>query len=447
MSTASIYNIKKTLVLSLSLALLSLSFVNSSFAGPGTLDRTFDRDGKVTTSSSGVAQDIAVQIDGKIVAAGRSYRSDVLVARYYPDGSLDTSFGGSGIVETDFNGADDSGKAIAIQSDGKIVVAGSRILLNSSTGAQTADVLVVRYLANGSLDSGFGDGGQVTTDMNGGYDTSDNVVIQSDGKIVVLSSNFVARYLGNGNLDTSFGAGGIASNGTYVNDPCCSFNSAFPDSFGPDSIALQGDKIVLGGRASTSLAAVRLNSNGSVDATFGVNGIAKVPFTFFQGFMNHDEPVVIQPDQKIIVGGVDSNGQLKAVRFSASGQIDTTFGSAGTASVTSNYPIELHDLVIGKDGRVLLGGTIHLPSKFKTLVNTTPSTQLDFAVVRLNSNGSMDTTFGTKGIVNTDFADSSAASDSFDRGAALAVQSDGKVVLGGSVDSVNGIGLARYLAQ
>lgn len=459
MQSASTHGTKRALVLSISLAVFGLGCVSTTYAVPGALDRTFDLDGKVTTpiSPSGNAKDLAIQTDGKIITVGftpgtmqtngaLSNGSDILMIRYNTNGSLDTSFGGSGIIITDFHGAfSDKAAAVAMQSDGKIVVAGRRVYLDPATGLETTDVLVVRYHRDGILDSGFGMGGQVITDQ-GNFDESYNVVIQSDGKIVVLSNNFIARYLDNGSLDASFGNGGIVSNGTAVNNPCCTFNSAYPDGFMPEFMALQADRIILGGKSSTSFAVVRLNLNGSLDTTFGLNGIAKA---LSSPNSNNRAPIVVQLDQKIIMVSAASSQQENAARFDANGRLDPTFGNAGTVTFAiPQYFALTGEIAIGNDGRILLGGTAVLPSKLKTLVNTTPSVQYDFAVVRLDNNGSLDTTFGNKGMVHTDFAESSAGYDSFELGLAIGIQSDGKIVLGGPVsNSIDGIGLARYLAQ
>ena len=185
-------------------------------AAPGDLDLTFGGTGKVTTTvgtnSSATGQGVAVQSDGKIVVAGSSQNSgfndDFAVVRYNADGSLDTSFNGTGKVTTPIGTSDDFGYSVAMQSDGKIVVAGY-VALNGQ------DFGVVRYNTNGSLDTTFGGTGKVTTDF-GGFDIGQSVAVQSDGKIVVAGSsgstsgsNFaLARYTANGILDTTFNSTG-----------------------------------------------------------------------------------------------------------------------------------------------------------------------------------------------------------------------------------------------
>ena len=184
----------------------------------GVLDPTFDSDGKVTTafgSATDQAHAVAIQSDGKIVAAGYIWNGsnyDFALARYNTDGSLDASFGSGGKVTTAFGGATDQAYAIAIQSDGKVLVVGS-----ASNGSND-DFALARYNSDGSLDASFDSDGRVTTDFGSAADVAYAVAIQSDGKIVVAGSasngsndDFaLARYNSDGSLDTSFGSGGKA---------------------------------------------------------------------------------------------------------------------------------------------------------------------------------------------------------------------------------------------
>jgi len=171
--------------------LLALGFVSPAQAAPGDLDPSFGTGGKVITDftdmlfrpSSDQAQELALQADGKIVLAGSSYNGaggDFALARYNPDGSLDTTFGTNGTVTTDF-GADyeESATTFALQADGKIVVAGSSY---NGTGD---DFALARYNPDGSLDPTFGTDGIVTTDFSGDSDSANDLALQADGKIVV----------------------------------------------------------------------------------------------------------------------------------------------------------------------------------------------------------------------------------------------------------------------
>src|SRR3989304_3751293 len=161
------------------------------FAQPGSLDTTFSSDGKVTTaigSSDDYGYSVAVQTDGKIVVAGRSYNGandDVAVVRYNSDGSLDNSFDGDGKLTTAIGNSYDYGYSVAVQTDGKIVVAGF-----SYNGAND-DFAVVRYNSDGSLDNSFDGDGKLTIAIGSSYDEGRSVAVHPDGKIVVagLSDN------------------------------------------------------------------------------------------------------------------------------------------------------------------------------------------------------------------------------------------------------------------
>src|SRR5262245_33271373 len=183
---------------------------------PATLDDSFGTGGRLTTKFGGYsarALGLAVQPDGKIVAAGWTIRNegaDFAVARYNDDGTLDTSFGNGGRVTTDFGGAFEGAWSVAVQTDGKIVAAG----LTGSFG--TNNFAVARYNSDGTLDTGFGTGGRVITGFLGVTAVALSVAAQTDGKVVVAGlagidggADFaLVRYNSNGTLDTGFGTGG-----------------------------------------------------------------------------------------------------------------------------------------------------------------------------------------------------------------------------------------------
>ena len=169
-----------------------LAWGDSERVAPGDLDPSFSADGKQITDfglgDGGSA--VAIQGDGKIVVAGGSGDAvggsyDLALSRYTPDGTLDPSFSGDGKLTTDFGGGNDAA-AVALQADGKIVVAGS-----SRIGTAQNDLALARYRADGSLDTAFSDEGTVTTDL-GGYDDRAGVAIQADGRIVVAGSHIGA---------------------------------------------------------------------------------------------------------------------------------------------------------------------------------------------------------------------------------------------------------------
>src|SRR6266568_281258 len=221
-------------------------------AAPGDLDATFCTGGKVTTDFAGDsdhARAVAIQTDGKIVAAGKATNSrrggeDFALARYNPNGTLDTTFGTGGKVTTDFAGDADQAFALVLQTDGKIVAAGE-----ATSSRRGEDFALARYNPNGTLDTTFGVGGKVTTDFAGNTDRAFGVALQTDGRIVAAGEatagyrgeDFaLARYNSNGTLDTTFGTGG-----KVITDFAGDTDRAF-------ALALQTDgQIVAAGEAKT----------------------------------------------------------------------------------------------------------------------------------------------------------------------------------------------------
>ena len=272
---------------------------SSAWAADGDLDPTFG-EGGVSTTSIGIqeeANSIALQSDGKIVLAGYS-GSDFAVVRYNSDGSLDTSFDSDGKLTTDF-GSSDLGNSVIVQNDGKIIVAGQ------SYNGSNNDFAVVRYNADGSLDATFGTGGKKRTPIGSGSDVAWSVALQSDGKIVLAgySSNgtgsdfAVVRYNSDGSLDTTFDSDGILTSDLGTNEEA-------------RSVVLQSDgKIVAAGYSyngsNNDFAVVRYKADGSLDATFGTGGYKTTPIG------SGDElatSVVLQSDGKIVVAGYSNNG-------------------------------------------------------------------------------------------------------------------------------------------
>jgi uncharacterized delta-60 repeat protein len=247
-----------------------------------------------------VAFAVAIQADGKIVAAGQTAPGGLscqfALARYNTDGSLDPSFGPDGTVMTDFGGgfaAFAQARGIAIQVDGKIVAAG--------VGGPSSDFALARYNTDGSLDPSFGPGGTVTTDF-GGFDGANAVAIQADGKIVAagiggfLSTFALTRYNTDGSLDPSFGTGGqVTTQFTGLNS-----ESAM-------GLAIQTNgKIVAAGFAffpffHSDFALARYNTDGSLDPSFGTGGTVMTDFG--DGVDAEGDGVAIQADGKIVVVG------------------------------------------------------------------------------------------------------------------------------------------------
>ena len=269
---------------------------------------------------------VAVQGDGKIVAAGYSNASGggaFALARYTADGKLDSSFGRGGTVLTSI-GDSGSAYAVALQPDGMIVAAGYSKVYSDG------DFTVVRYTADGKLDSSFGHGGKVLTTL-GGMDVASAVALQRDGKIVAagrrnLGSFFgVVRYTADGKLDSSFGHDGKVL--TKVGDRGSSKASA---------VAVQKDgKIVAAGSTERAFALVRYTVGGELDSSFGHGGKVLTGL----GHRGSDEAsaVVVQEDGKIVAAGTSDAyggnfygiGDFALVRYTTGGKLDASFGSGG----------------------------------------------------------------------------------------------------------------------
>ena len=331
----------------------------------GTLDTTFGGDGRVTTDFTGAedaAWGVAIQADGKIVAAGdaglRTGNSRFAVARYNTDGTLDTSFGGDGKVMTQFTRHDDPVAGLALQADGKIVVSGG-----AAWNTRNSNFALARYNTDGTLDTSFGGDGKVATDFVRRRDYANAVVVQADGKLVAggyatysrtngRDRFSLARYNADGTLDTTFSSDGkLTTDFTRRNDVVLDLELQ-PDG----RILAVGLSSADGSNSSFALA--RYTGDGTLDVSFGGDG--KVRTDLSPGF-DSARDAVLQPDGEIVVGGTSagSGGRFAIARYDSSGALDSTFSGDGKA--TTNFT--RHDdfafgLALQADGNfVLVGGS------------------------------------------------------------------------------------------
>ncbi len=427
---------KRTILKTLLPLALMAGSSNMLLAADGDLDTSFGGDGKVTTnagSSYTGAMGVAIQNDGKILAAGDSYtnstdKDDFVLLRYNPNGSLDTTFGSNGKVWTNFNGDGyrDYGRCIAIQNDGKIVMAG-----DTHNDYGPGDFALARYNPeDGSLDTTFDVDGMVVTNL-GSSDAISSIVILESGKILVggvSNQNFaLVRYDSNGSVDTTFG-----SSGKVITD--------FGGQDSASDIAIQNDgKIVAAGTTdhgsyAFDFALARYDSNGSLDTTFGTDG--KV-ITDFGPNGDRGYSVVIQSDGKIVVAGesgktsTPSYSYFALARYESDGSLDTTFDTDG--KVTTDFGASVpHDkarsVAIQNSGKIVVAGTGNS----------------DFALARYDQDdGSLDMTFGSDGKVTTDF------NGGGDGARSVVIQSDGNIIAAGTAERTPGayygyFALARY---
>jgi uncharacterized delta-60 repeat protein len=318
------------------------------YGADGSLDTSFGDSGKVTTTVAkhSSADSVAIQSDGKIVVAGNSFidgnNNDFAVVRYNANGNLDTSFNQTGKATADF-GAHDFGHSVAVHSDGRIVVAG----YTTKSPESKKECALACFKANGSLDTSFNGIGKITTNFGGdGNAEGQSVATQTDGKIVVVGYATVAgvemfalaRYNADGTLDTSFGGSGRVMTAIGITGSIAT------------GVAFQKDgKIVVAGYAVKNsgtgydFACVRYNTDGNVDQRFGDGG--KIMTSVGQGDGKANSLAV--QDGKIIVAGsayVGDDSQFAVVRYDASGKLDTSFNAAGSVlTAVGSKPAEAKD--------------------------------------------------------------------------------------------------------
>ncbi len=395
----------------------------------GSLDLTFGVGGKVIApigSSNDNGLGIVIQPDGKILVAGSSDNGSgfywFAVTRHNNDGSMDTTFDYDGKVTTGIS-ATSVAKSIALQSDGKIVAGGT------TTNGLGSDYAITRYNIDGSLDTSFDFDGKVTAD----FSTSDvgySLKIQNDNKIVIAGNTFsfgenyptIIRYLNNGALDTTFEADGIVS----------VFVPGFTTQIA--SLEIQSDgKLIVGGLSDNGtqydFAVLRFNINGSLDSTFDSDGI--VTTSFGSSGNSSGKSITIQSDNKILLAGSvydGTNYDYAIARYNTDGSLDTTFATTGLLTfgvgLTNDAP---QDVKVQNDGKIIVAGSSYIGG-FN-----------DFSMARLNSDGSFDNSFDSDGMVTTGFGLE-------DNAFGIAIQSDGKIILAGNSEngSDTDFALARY---
>lgn len=422
--------------------------MEASNAAGGNLDSSFGSGGKVTTDFGAreTANDAALQRDGKIVAVGATCDDlnpatcdrtlgGFALARYTTNGSLDPTFGTGGKVVTKFACPYYVAQAVAIQADGKIVVAGS------APGCGN-DWVLARYGLNGNLDSTFGTGGKVVTYFNhvGPSGGLTDVAIQADGKIVTVGHTFrrecaavstpvagltcidfaVARHNANGMLDLTFGPGG-----TVTTD----FGSAgvltTPSVYDwATAVVVQTDrKIVVAGTSAVgskySFTLVRYLEHGVLDPGFGNGGKVNTEFTSSAGATD----LAVQTDGKIVATGWTggATGDFALARYLPSGALDPAFGIGGSGKTTTDLGSSVDGaaaVAIQSNGRIVAAGSSR----------TADWSKGDFALARYLPGGALDASFGTGGKLKTDFG-------GLDDASAVMIQGDGKIVAVGQKGS------------
>ena len=376
------------------------TYIVGRYDADGSVDTSFGSDGIVKIPSCCAVLSVGLQPDGKILAAGSTDNGFALF-RFMPDGTPDPSLGGDGHLVTPI-GFNAGAWAVAVQTDAKILLSGE-----ASSSFATA-----RYNPDGSLDPTFGNGGKVITAVGSGS-RANGLALQPDGKIVIAGYSSCgqgyARYNANGTLDPSFGNGGT------LRLPLSSGCSA-----GVKAVAVQPDgKIVgagptdpdpLGTGSPSEFELTRLNADGTLDATFGSNGITTTNVGGYQTPADSVAALVLQPDGRLIAvgqgGSIVSCGKecfrpthvdFALARYDPDGSLDASFGSQGTAITnfgTRSAPAAARSKAafVQPDGRIVVVGQAEVAGGVAN----------DFAVARYRRSGRPDRSFGDSGKVVTD---------------------------------------------
>jgi uncharacterized delta-60 repeat protein len=420
--------------------LIQLTAIPSATAAAGDLDRSFGEDGKVTTffggpGSTSSIEGIAVQSDGKVVAVGGVTTIEgkaFALARYNVDGTLDKGFGGDGKVVTHFL-EDSYASDVALQADGKIVVAGGVF----EPGLEHARFALARYNPDGSLDDTFGRDGRVTAPVSR-RGRAFAVAIQADGKIVAGGGPVgggggrfaLARFDQDGSLDPTFGGDGRvkAPSGTL------------------SDIAIQADgKIVAVGSSEISSSVLnvgfvvaRYNQDGTPDTTFDGDGRTRTIFrTRFGGSYAYAYAVTIQPDGRIVAAGEfrneDRHGNpsrgFALARYHVNGSADGSFAGDGKVKTRFGYTSAAFGVAVQTDGRIVAAGG---------LADLSDVVASRFAVIRYEPDGSLDQSFGRDGKRKTRIGFQPSATD-------VAIQPSGEITVGG--ETSDRFAIVRYLAS
>lgn len=408
------------------LALVAGIGAQSASAAPGDLDATFGTGGSVITPVSaalyGYAVVAAVQPDGKIVVAidSETTNADLAVLRYDSTGTLDPTWGTAGVATLATSPFDEAAVGIAVQPDGKVLVA----------GASSVDIKIARLDSSGTLDATWGSGGIASTNLDGGgLDGFGDFELLPDGRVLVggsfLGDLAMSRFESDGTLDVTFGGNGIVTTDVGANATLA-------------RVAVQPDsKILATGHADGEIVTARYYSTGVLDPSFGTGGVATT--SGGTGLDDVSRDILVEPDGRIVVLAQDGITFSLAptlwmvIRYESDGTLDTTWG--GTGIVTTAVPVatassNARALVRQSDGKIIASGD--------ALADPVMSLDVDVATVRYDSDGTLDPTWGGTGIVVDDFG------SSLEAGTSVQLQPDAKLIVAGGHASTGSVLVARY---
>jgi uncharacterized delta-60 repeat protein len=405
---------------------------------PGGFNPDFNAGSPVLTqfspSDSSSTKAMAIQPDGRIVMAGTSYVSttpyssvgSLALARYNRDGSLDASFGAGGKVTVQVPGDSVSLGGLALLPDGKLLVTESL----SSYGPIYPYCRIARYTASGTLDASFGSGGILEIDrVNVSWGpafcvSAGPMAVDSSGRILLIaelqSDYYLLRLTPTGAVDTTFNGTGTVYLGPASFSIVSIFNSV---------VILSDGRIVLGGYQSIGGVGLRINSlkvtrlldDGSFDPSFGGSGVVianvSVQADGTLGPQDYNFAIAAQPGGEIVVAGsaspsISEGGQLLVARFTSTGLLDTTFNGTGFAITALGSESSAYDVAIQANGKIIATGRANIDGKDQ------------IATVRFLANGTLDSSFGSGGVVTLPFAGNAA-------GQAICLDEGGGIFIGG----------------
>lgn len=418
--------------------LLASCAMSAVLAAPGDLDTTFSVDGKVFSSFSNAADfawTVASQADGKTVAAG-GCGGDFCIVRYTSTGAIDTTFNGTGRVSSLFGVSGNEVRALVIQPDGKILVAGG-----CSIPIVISETCIARFTTAGALDTTFNVTGTLRIRVGSSDSSARSLALQGDGKILVgalcdtslpRSAFCVLRLTNSGALDPSFDGDGQVF--TTMGDAA--------DNDQLHAVLVQADgKVLATGRCGVPpnllFCAARYTASGALDSTFGVSGKVRL-LPGASSLTTSPGGGILQPDGKAVLVSicVSPGYRLCLARLTEAGTLDSSFGADGLVFTTFNA----NDTYFAGQGV-----SIALQTDGKIVATRPCSTSTDlfngeFCVARYHGSGSLDTNFNVDGRVQV------AMTATFDQPNAVAIQRDGKIVVAGYCAGTQGddICVARF---
>ena len=409
-------------------------FVIRRYNTDGTVDNAFGTNGKVATALGlgSISKNTATQTDGKIILVGNSKHLlgpvsavvDFNVLRYNSNGILDTSFNEDGIISEKIESSNDNGRIVLKQDDGKLLLIGVQ-KYNALNTIGNSEIAMARYNQDGSLDNSFGLNGKNTFVFGENVNNVRKAALQPDGKILVMNEYLVwsdqtngqevIRFNSDGTLDAFFGTNGkisISASSTFS-----ALSAIYVNEDGSFLVLTHGVNPT-GNPDNYYLTVRRFNSNGGLNTGFGNAGTVYIEGVFYNGA---DPEIEVQTDGKIIISaflqGSTGLPGIGLFRLNSDGSVDESFQNETLAVDIQSSPFEVF---IETDGKIIVAGVSIAVNEFYVFNN--------FISARYNADGSLDTSYGTNGVLSTFLGDQTGSLYSIVN--SVYRQSDGKLLVG-----------------